>query len=184
MWWTLRQHFGGNRLVNEVEPSTSPVRKLRAYRGVFVVRTDLPATGNTLEPQLRRWFILVAVLVAMWVVVLGALSLLTANLVSLNRDQILESAEVLTVVVEDIATGQVRVEKSWKGAIGDRQINVANLRMSNSTTGQRMLIPVSMTSQGWQVTLSKLPGNIPLVYPVTEDSEQQLRDLLQNRRQP
>lgn len=150
-----------------------------------MVRTDSPqdAAAQNVSHD-RRWFALVASLTVLWVIGLGVLSLLTANPVTLNRDQILESTDVLTVVVKDAFYGEVHVEKSWKNVIHEGEIELHNLHETSPSVGARLLIPVSSSRKDWRVTLSKLPGNPPLVYPVTEESERQLRHLLKNDRLP
>lgn len=151
----------------------------------FVVRTESPQDA---APQnvshVRRWFVLVSNLTGVWIVGLGVLSLLTANPVTLNRDQILESTDVLTAVVKDAEYGEVRVEKSWKNVVQEDELELFNLRKTSPSVGARLLIPVSSSRTGWRVTLSKLPSEPPLVYPVTEESERQLRHLLKNGRLP
>lgn len=149
------------------------------------MRTDSPDTAffRTVS-HVRRWFVLAASLVGLWVLGLGVLSFLTANSVTLNRDQILEATDVLTAVVKDADYGQVRVEKSWKNVIHEDELELFNLRKTRPSVGDRLLIPVSPHRQDWRVTLSKLPGEPPLVYPATEESERQLRHLLKNGRLP
>ncbi len=149
-----------------------------------MVRTDSPDTAFHTVSHVRRWFVLAASLVGLWVLGLGLLSFLTANPVTLNRDQILESTNVLTAVVEDIEVGRVRVEKSWKGAIADEQLTLSNLPETKPVARQRLLIPVTFTRPQWLVTPSKLPRGPPLVYPATEESERQLRHLLKTGRLP
>jgi hypothetical protein len=134
-----------------------------------------------IESHNRRWFTLAAGLVGLWLIALAVLSILTANPITLNRDQILESTDVVTAVVDDLPTGRVRIEKSWKVAVDDKQLTLSNLREVAPQLRQRLLIPVTQTGKGWQITSSKLPHGPPLVYPVTEESERQLRQLLKNR---
>ncbi|TXT30185.1 MAG: hypothetical protein FD138_2321 [Planctomycetota bacterium] len=151
----------------------------------FVVRTDSPQDAAAQNAtRVWRWFVLVVSLTGLWIVGVGALSLLTANPVTLNRDQILESTDVVTAVVKDANHGDVRVEKSWKDVVQEDELELSNLRETSPSVGARLLIPVSSSRKGWRVTLSKLPGEPPLVYPVTEESERQLRQLLKNGRLP
>ena len=150
-----------------------------------MVRTDSPdIASSSTASHIRRWFVLAASLVGLWVIGLGVLSLLTANPVTLNRDQILDATDVLTAVVEDVEVGRVGVEKSWKNAVLDEQLTLINLRESKPASRQRLLIPVTLTGKGWQITRSKLPREPPLVYPATEESERQLRHLLKIGRLP
>lgn len=149
-----------------------------------MVRTDSPDTAFHTVSHVRRWFVLAASFTGLWVLGLGVLSFLTANPVTLNRDQILEATDVLTAVIDDAKDGHVRVEKSWKGKVFDERLTLSNLSETNPVANQRLLIPVTFAPPNWLVTPSKLPREPPLVYPVTEESERQLRHLLKNRRLP
>ncbi len=148
-----------------------------------MVRTDSPDTAFHTVSHVRRWFVLAACLAGLWVLGLGVLSFLTANPVTLNRDQILEATDVVTAVVI-VAEYRVRIEKSWKDVVHEDELELVNLIETRSSFGDRLLIPVTSSRKGWQVTLSKLPGEPPLVYPATEESERQLRQLLKNGRLP
>ena len=53
-------------------------------------------------------------LVLIWLFGLGLLAALTANPVTLNRDQIADSIVVVTAEVEDANAGLVRIRKVWK----------------------------------------------------------------------
>lgn len=152
-----------------------------------MVRTDSPDTISVGKTSLvRRWFVLAASLVVLWVIGLGVLSILTANPVTLNRDQILESDDVLTAIVEDAKVGRVRIEKSWKDnvEVPTEQLTLKNLGASRVTSRERLLIPIVRSRHEWQVTPTKLPNEPPLVYPVSEESERQLRQLLKTGRLP
>lgn len=149
-----------------------------------MVRTDSPDTAFHTVSHVRRWFVLAASLVSLWVLGLGVLSFLTANPVTLNRDQILEATDVLTAVVDGAKDGRVRVEKSWKGTVTDEQLSLSNLSETKPAARQRLLIPVTFARPQWLITPSKLPREPPLIYPATERSERQLRHLLKHRRLP
>ena len=150
-----------------------------------MVRTDSPDTASLRTvSHVRRWFALLAGLVGLWVIGLGVLSFQTANPITLNRDQILEATDVLTAVVVDVRTGQIRVEHSWKNTFREKQLALNNLHETKPAPNQRLLIPVTSLRQRWQVTPSKLPREPSLVYPVTEESERQLRHLLKTGRLP
>jgi hypothetical protein len=143
------------------------------------VRTDSPDSIAPREAtSARRWFALAAVFASLWVCGLGVFSLLTANPITLNREQVLSATDVLTAVVKELDAGTVRVEKSWKGAVTEDHLALTNLDAINTAVGERLLIPVSRSRNGWRVTLSKLPNEPPLVYPATPDSEKQLQVLL------
>lgn len=149
------------------------------------MRMDAPDSTDSPEASVARMrFALAAAFAGMWLIGLSVFSILTANPVTLNREQVLSAADVLTVIVEDANAGTVRVEKSWQEVVSEPQLTLPNLPATRPATGDRLLIPVSRTRGGWRVTLSKLPNEPPLVYPVTPDSETQLKQLLKAGRSP
>ena len=143
------------------------------------MRTDSPdSTAPREASSARQWFALVAILASLWLIGLGVLSFLSANPITLNREQVLSATDVLTAVIEEPKAETVRVEKSWKGAVFEDHLALSNLNATKTAAGDRLLIPVSRSRGGWRVTLSKLPNEPPLVYPATPESEGQLRQLL------
>ncbi len=121
---------------------------------------------------------------AVWVFLLAVLSLTTANPVTLNREQIASSTDVLTAVIQDHVEGRIRVEKSWRGEVADKELVLPNLTHSGAQSGDRVLVPLFFKNGHGMVTPSQLPGRVPLVYPATPEAERQLRSLLagQNER--
>ena len=170
---------------NVLRANSVDCRSKKAHSEKIVVRTDSPQDDTRQDQsRTRRRFVLAASLVCLWCIGLGALSLLTANPITLNRDQILGSVDVVTAVVEDPRSGQVRVEKSWKDIVHDKHLTLSNLSQLQLTANERLLIPVIRVPRSWQVAPSKLPHEPPLVYPATEESERQLRQLLKTGRLP
>jgi hypothetical protein len=125
-------------------------------------------------------------LIIAWLVVLSLLSFFTANPVTLNRDQIRESADVLTAVVENPATGNVRVLHAWKQRVAEKTLALPNLKSTEaeSGSGQTYLIPISRAGDEWIVTPSKLPQHLPLIYPAKPEAERQLKSILETGHLP
>src|SRR5262245_44075916 len=98
---------------------------------------------------------------------LSLLSFFTANPVTLNRDQILESDDVLTAGVENPDTGNVLILRAWKQRVDEKSLSLSNLKSTEAVSGQTYLIPIRGTSDEWTVTRSKLPQRVPLIYPAT-----------------
>lgn len=143
------------------------------------MRTDSPDSIAPREAlSAKKRFALVAAFAGLWLIGLGTLSYLTANPVTLNREQIRSATDVLTAMVEDAKAGTVRVEKSWKEAVSESRLALPNLSAANPAAGDRFLIPVSRSRDGWRVTRSKLPQEPPLIYPATQESETQLQQML------
>ncbi|MBC7815712.1 MAG: hypothetical protein IAG10_02305 [Planctomycetaceae bacterium] len=149
------------------------------------MRTDSPdSTAPREASSARKRFTLAATFAGLWLIGLGVLSFLTANPITLNREQVRSATDVLTAVVEDANAGTVRVEKSWKDVVSETRLTLPNLIAANPAAGDRFLIPVSRSRDGWRVTLSMLPDEPPLIYPATPESETQLRQLLKAGRGP
>jgi anti-sigma-K factor RskA len=155
------------------------------------VRTDAPdtahaaATCSDVPSAKARWrFRLAVALIVSWLVVLSLLSYFTANPVTLNRDQILESADVLTAVVENPATGNIRVLHAWKQKVDEKTLTLPNLKSTEAVSGETYLIPISGAGDEWSVKPSKLPQHLPLIYPATPEAERQLKSLLETGHLP
>ena len=146
-----------------------------------------PAVAES-DPPLSRGhrliFRIAALLASTWIILLLVLSITSANPVTLNRDQIVESADVLTVLVKDPQTGAVQIEKSWKSEINDNELTVRNIASMGATVGERLLIPIIRQDDEWQVMPSKLPNNPRLIYPATPEAERQLKSILKTGHLP
>jgi hypothetical protein len=131
-----------------------------------------------------RWFMLTGGIGVAWLASLALLSLLTANPVTLNVQQVLEASDVVTAVVTDTHSNTIRVEQSWKKVLAPGNLHVSNLLEAKPPIGESLLIPLSESELGWQVTTTHLPGQPPVLYPATPEAEQQLRHILMVGRLP
>ncbi len=155
------------------------------------MRTDVPDTAHAAAtcadaPSTKaRWrFRLAVALIIAWLAVLSLLSYFTANPVTLNRDQILESADVLTAVVENPATGNLRVLHAWKQRFDEKTLALPNLKSTEAVPGETYFVPISAAGAEWIVTPSKLPQHLPLIYAATPEAERQLKSLLETGQLP
>ncbi len=155
------------------------------------MQTDAPDTGHdeatcsNASSAIARWrFRLAVVLIIAWLVVLSLLSFFTANPVTLNRDQIRKSNDVLTAIVENPAAGNVRVLHAWKQRVNEKTLVLPNLKSTEAVSGKTYLIPISGAGDEWIVTPSKLPQNLPLIYPATPEAERQLKSILETGHLP
>ena len=128
-------------------------------------------------------FVCLGLAVAWWIA-LGVLALLTANPVTLNREQILRSQDVVTGKVIDAQRGTVEVEKQWKQDGLARTIEVDRLIEAGAKESRAYIIPLEKTANGLQVTRSRPPDEKPLIYPATSDAAAQLTQLLAERSEP
>jgi len=125
-------------------------------------------------------------LALVWWGVLAALTYYTANPVTLNREQILRSALVVTgTIVGDPGEGRVTVEREWKKSPVKKEtsetILVSNLTEAGARRGLSYLMPLSRGSDGFHVTPTLLPNAAPLIYPATPDAIKQLEAILHDK---
>ncbi len=144
------------------------------------------ATDSTLP--ISRWpsllFVVAAVSAVTWMMSLLILSVTSANPVTLNRDQIIDSSDVLTALVKDPRSGTIQVERSWKNVVGENELTVSDLASLAVTKEQRFIIPILRNQDAWHVTPSKLPKNPRLIYPASDEAKLQLKSILKTGHLP
>ena len=100
----------------------------------------------------RRRFFLVALLVGAWWAVLIGLTIVTANPVTLNREQINRADIVVTAKVLNAKTGQVAVLKEWKIGTKRETLRIEGLQKSRAADGETYILPLSINATGLRVT--------------------------------
>jgi len=121
-------------------------------------------------------------LTVIWCAILIGMAWLTANPVTLNRDQILRADFVITGVVEsEPAIGEVSVSREWKKNGLSGKIHVENLEEAKVRRGGTYLMPLSHASTGYRVTEARLANSAALVYPATPVATAQLEEILADR---
>jgi len=107
---------------------------------------------------------------------------LTANPVTLNRDQILRADFVVTGKVEsDPHAGEVSISRAWTKNGPSGTIHVENLEDTQARRGQTYLMPLSRASTGYKVTEARLDNSAALIYPDTPAAVEQLKAILGER---
>jgi hypothetical protein len=144
--------------------------------GQAAVRTD----STEARPPFRSPVLLIAaiVLAILWWIVLVLLAVFTANPVTLNRDQIAHSSHVITGVVDDPSSGQVTVEREWKGKGLSGVITVEDLAASGARQGGKYLLPLSRGAINWRVSETPRPASTRLIYAESPDAIAQLQSIL------
>jgi hypothetical protein len=106
---------------------------------------------------------------------------LTANPVTLNRDQILRADFVITGKVEsEPALREVLVLREWKKNGLTGKIHVENLEDARVRRGGTYLMPLSHASTGYRVTETRA-SSPAIVYPATPEAIDQLEKILGDR---
>ena len=139
---------------------------------------------SPISPRQKSLFVVAAVTVATWMFLLLLLSITTANPVTLNRDQIIDSTDVVTALVGDPQSGVIQIQQSWKSVVTEGELKIADLAALSVTKGDRFIIPVLRNKDAWYVTPSKLPKNPRLIYPASDEAERQLKSILKTGRLP
>jgi hypothetical protein len=154
--------------------------------------SDAPQPESRSRSNLTR-----TVAAGVGVIWLGALIWLVANganPVTINRAQVAEAASrglVISATVIDESTGRVRVEEVLAQNAGDTEplakgteILIAKLSRSGSCkSGRRFVLPLGRVQNAYLVVPTNLPGQIPLIYPDTDDARQQVADVLARHQQ-
>jgi hypothetical protein len=123
----------------------------------------------------------IAALTVCWCAILIVMACLTANPVTLNRDQILRADFVITGrVVSEPAIGEVSVSREWKKNRLTGTIHVENLTDARVRQGETYLLPLSPSSTGYRVTEERLAKAV-LIYPATSEAIDQLEQILADR---
>ncbi len=130
----------------------------------------------------RGRLIFAAGFAGLWVLGLIVLAMLTANPVTLNRQQILGSDYVATAVRKDADSPVLEVQKEWKHGEKLGEITITNLSDIDMPAGREFLVPLEQMGRNrFLVTPTALPNKAPLIYPATPESKAQLKDILGQR---
>ncbi|WP_437225753.1 hypothetical protein SH661x_004217 [Planctomicrobium sp. SH661] len=158
------------------------------------VATPAGETQGKLSARPSPKYLWLAVgIVVVWVGLVAVLAWLTANPVTLNRQQIRDSLVVVEgQMVIDRTNNPVRYliepvsEGPWPFPSRD-PIEVSNLPETGATQGKSYFFPLAkhhgrVPAPGeYIVTPTRLPNAAPLVYPATEDARQQLKQILSEK---
>jgi hypothetical protein len=141
----------------------------------------LPAKRQTPDPAGGMWLFPAVILFAVWVAFLVTLAVLSSNPVTLNRAQIRRADLVVEATVQQLATGECRIERSWPDApqLGP-VITVADLEEAGAHAGQAYLLPLEREPRraGFRIAPTPPPLSKPLIYPANVDSRHQLEEIL------
>jgi hypothetical protein len=141
-----------------------------------LLQTDTPSRPS------RGPLIFAATLTVVWCALLIGMAYLTADPVTLNRDQILRADFVITGKVDsDPAIGEVSVTREWKKNGLTGTIHVENLDDARARRGTTYLLPLSHASTGYRVTDARMTNASALIYPATAVAIQQLEEILSVR---
>ncbi|HUG93132.1 MAG TPA: hypothetical protein VML55_19985 [Planctomycetaceae bacterium] len=142
-------------------------------------------------------FVVAAAVTAVWLLALAGLALFTANPVTLNRYQIETSPIVIAGHVLDGRSGEVAVERVWRGQVPDR-VRVANLADTPAARGRTYLMPLLPTAENRFVVTAtgrpsvrkdgdevpRPPDGPPLIYRATPEAIEQLQQILEIANEP
>jgi len=121
------------------------------------------------------------IVLAVWVLSLAVMAVISANPVTLNRDQIAHSSFLVTAKVIDRSLGTVDILKEWRrrAAVPSQSVTLSNLDQTGVRNGETYLMPLSKRPDGTlMVTETRMANGRPLVYPDGDESRKLLTDLL------
>ena len=139
------------------------------------------ATSTEPSPPSRNRTILIAAfaIAGAWILGLVVLALTSANPVTLNQKQIQHSHYVATAIRPTSDSTTLSVQKEWKRGEELGEITVTNLAEVRMPANQEFLVPLQrLRGSGYRITATTLPNEAPLIYPVTQEAEAQLTELL------
>ena len=118
-----------------------------------------------------------------WILGLIVLAVLTANPVTLNREQILRSDYVVTARREAADSPVLIVQKEWKHAENLDEVTITNLDEVQMAAGPEFLVPLERIGpKRFLITPTTLPNRAPLIYRATPEAEAQLKEVLDNHK--
>jgi hypothetical protein len=140
----------------------------------------VPAEHSAIPPR-RLWLWPAVLLFAVWFAFLLTLALFSANPVTLNRRQIRQADLVVEARVENPATGECRIVRTWPEApqLGPT-ITIAGLADLAVRPGETYLLPLERLPRGagFRIAPTPPPLSKPLIYPAADDSRRQLAEIL------
>lgn len=132
-------------------------------------------------PSRRLWLWPAVLVFAVWFVLLVTLAVRTANPVTLNRLQIRQADLIVEATIEDLATGECRIVRSWPDApqLGP-VITVTGLGELSVRPGEAYLLPLNRNERGagFHIAPTPPPLSKPLIYPADDESRRQLEEIL------
>ncbi len=116
-----------------------------------------------------------------WLSALLWMTLTYANPITLNRHQILNSNFIARGRFDE-KLRNFKVIETWpKDSIKEDSLRFRNILELSPVSDQEYLIPVVRMEQSFYATASRVKG-IPLIYPVSDESLEQLEVILSDRR--
>ncbi len=134
--------------------------------------------GTDAKPRSRFLLVAIGVALASWMITLAFLTQVPFTVV-VNQRQVRKADILITGVLKDAGSKQVRIEKVWFGKAPESGIiEVPNIELVRPAAGTKYLIP--LWRDGRIVNISKKFG--PMVYPDTEEMREQVTAAMQRGR--
>lgn len=146
-----------------------------------------PATvheDDSCRPTRRLWLWPAVLLFGIWFTFLVTLAVRTANPVTLNRRQIREADLIVEATIENAATGECHIVRSWPEALQlGPVVTIVGLADLAVRTGTAYLLPLERNERGagYRIAPTPPPLSKPLIYPADDESRRQLEDILGER---
>ncbi len=152
------------------------------------MRAGSTSAENPTKHGVRNAMLPAVLLAVFWLMVLAALSLWTANPVTVNRSQVLDSQYILTGRIVDPSNGIVEIlelrptrGKSFDRSLIKKKVALQPARVSWKKNSVR-IFPVYRDKQGnWFVTPAPLPKFNYIDYPSTESIRNEIDRILTSR---
>jgi|GEM_PF-3781744 len=121
--------------------------------------------------------------ILLWACVLSFWAFQSSRQITLRRAQFLNADYIVTAHLDSLEKKTVLVEKEWLGKNESKVLTVENLEMTDTLKDRSFLIPLERVSQTrYRIVPAFRLQNRPMIYPSTNETENQLREILKTKR--
>jgi hypothetical protein len=114
-----------------------------------------------------------------WCAVLIGMAVLTANPVVLSRVQLERADAIVTGSFASTDADILDIDRQWRGDLSEKGVRVVNRhQVPKLVPGEKYIVPLSRFGRDYRITITEGQTSGPIVYPVNEQSIEQLKHFL------
>ena len=121
----------------------------------------------------KKWLMVTTAFAVAWWIGLSLLTVLSANPITVNRQQIVDSDVVVVAQVQDLTSGSVTVTQQWIDPNPQTRLNVSGLSEFHVKNGDTIVLPLTGGPDG-TFYLTRVhptranPNGTTYIYPATD----------------
>lgn len=120
--------------------------------------------------------------ILVWSCFLAFWAFQSSRQITLRRAQILNADYIVTARIDSLEKKTVIVEEEWRGKNESELLKVENIDLTDAIAGRSYLIPLERISQTrYRIVLISPSQKRPAIYPSTEETQSQLREILETK---